>query len=95
MFKKMFLLLVIIFMFGTNSAAYAMMCRSDSGHGKHAQAVKNTVNVGNKVCPVTREKINEATKAIYEYKGKIYNFCCASCIDDFKKDPTKYIKKTK
>jgi len=48
--------------------------------------------LGNKICPVTGEKINELTKATYEYEGKIYNFCCAMCIDDFKKDPQKYIK---
>ncbi len=54
---------------------------------------QEAVNVGNKVCPVTGEKIDEKTKATYEYKGKIYNFCCPMCIDEFKKDPGKYIKK--
>jgi YHS domain-containing protein len=49
-------------------------------------------NTGNKICPVTGEKINEKTKATYEYGGKIYNFCCTTCIDQFKKDPQKYIK---
>ena len=39
------------------------------------------------------EKIDEKMKATYEYEGKVYNFCCAMCIDDFKKDPQKYIKK--
>jgi len=51
------------------------------------------VNVGNKICPVTGEKIEEKTKVTYEYQGKIYNFCCAGCPDEFKKDPEKYIKK--
>jgi YHS domain-containing protein len=32
-------------------------------------------------------------KATYEYKGKVYNFCCQMCIEEFKKDPQKYIKK--
>ena len=49
--------------------------------------------VGNKICPVTGEKIDEKTKATYEYKGKIYNFCCPMCIDEFKKNPEEYIKK--
>ena len=49
--------------------------------------------MGNKICPVTGEKINENTKVTYEYQGKIYNFCCAGCLDEFKKDPEKYIKK--
>jgi len=54
---------------------------------------QEAVNVGNKICPVSGEKIIEETKATYEYKGKVYNFCCAMCIDTFKKDPQKYIKK--
>ncbi|MEW6074853.1 MAG: YHS domain-containing protein [Candidatus Omnitrophota bacterium] len=49
--------------------------------------------VGNTVCPVSGEKIDEKTKATYEYDGKIYNFCCTSCIEEFKKDPQKYIQK--
>lgn len=51
------------------------------------------VNIGNKICPVSGEKINQDSKATYEYEGKIYNFCCAACIDEFKNDPEKYIKK--
>jgi len=50
-------------------------------------------DVGNKVCPVSDEKIDEKTKATYEYEGKIYNFCCTACVDTFKEDPAKYIKK--
>ena len=58
------------------------------------QAVsKDAVNVGNIICPVTGEKIVEKDKATYEYEGKIYNFCCPMCIDEFKKDPQKYIQK--
>lgn len=54
---------------------------------------KEAVNAGNKICPVSGEKIDEKLKATYEYEGKIYNFCCAMCIDAFKNDPQKYIKK--
>ncbi|MDD5772809.1 MAG: YHS domain-containing protein [bacterium] len=49
-------------------------------------------NIGNTVCPVTGEKINEKYKSSYEYKDTTYNFCCAGCVDEFKKDPGKYIK---
>jgi len=38
-------------------------------------------------------EIVEEYKVIYEHEGKIYNFCCAGCIEEFKKDPEKYIKK--
>lgn len=56
-------------------------------------AVKGVVNIGNKICPVLGEKIDEQAKATYEYEGKVYNFCCAGCIDTFKKDPQKYVQK--
>ena len=57
-------------------------------------AVKSkAVDVGNKICPVLSEPINEDNKATYEYQGKVYNFCCTSCVEAFKKDPQKYIDK--
>jgi YHS domain-containing protein len=55
--------------------------------------VSKPIDAGNKICPVTGAKIDEKSKATYEYKGKIYNLCCPMCIDEFKKDPDKYIKK--
>jgi len=48
--------------------------------------------VGNKICPVSGEKVNEKIKAIYEYKGKVYNLCCSACIEQFRNDPEKYIQ---
>jgi YHS domain-containing protein len=51
-----------------------------------------SVNVGNKICPVSGEVIGEETKATYEYNGKVYNFCCEGCIGKFKANPAKYIK---
>jgi len=51
------------------------------------------VDAGNKICPVMGGKTNEKYKATYEYEGKIYNFCCAGCIEEFKKHPQEYIKK--
>ena len=49
------------------------------------------VGVGNKVCPVSGEKVGEMGEVVkHEYKGKIYNLCCTACLKDFKKDPEKY-----
>jgi cytochrome c oxidase subunit 2 len=31
----------------------------------------------------------------YAYEGKTYYFCCSQCIEEFKKDPQKYISKIK
>ena len=100
--KKLILAGIVLFMFGLATSSFAQMkCAGHpSGGHKHNPSVSMTqtnqekaVAVGNKVCPVLNEKIDEKTKATYEYEGKIYNFCCASCIDEFKKDPQKYIKK--
>ena len=43
------------------------------------------------ICPVQGGKID---KNVYtDYQGKRIYFCCSGCIDDFKKDPEKYLKK--
>jgi len=47
------------------------------------------------VCPVSGEEIDKDTKITYEFKGKIYRFCCPDCAEEFKKDPAKYIEKMK
>ena len=45
------------------------------------------------VCPVMGAKINKEIFA--DHEGKRVYFCCAMCIDTFKKDPEKYLKKMK
>ena len=49
----------------------------------------------NKFCAVEGEDHPVDPKVTYEYKGKLIGFCCADCIDTFKKDPDKYMKKLK
>lgn len=49
------------------------------------------INVGNEICPVSGEKIDEKTKVTYEYKSKIYNLCCPGCKSEFEANPEKYI----
>lgn len=69
-----------------------------TGPGEAAQSEKvteesTTVEVGNKICPVSGEKVGEMGEIIkYEYNGKIYNLCCSMCAKDFKKNPEKYSK---
>lgn len=107
--KLFTILIAVVFMLGASKFSFAMMCHESSSHGQAAQASaeykhaesdtavqatsEEAVNVGNKICPVSGEKIDEKMKATYEYEGKVYNFCCASCVEEFKKDPDKYIKK--
>lgn len=108
MFRKILIFLVAgLFILGTGKLSFAMMCdegrhqktaQVESAEYKHTESevssdvAEEAVNVGNKICPVSGEKIDEKMKTTYEYEGKIYNFCCPMCIDDFKKDPERYIK---
>ncbi len=64
-------------------------CSTTGAHQRHEEKAKDA---GNKICPVSGKRIDAETKANYEYKGKIYNFCCSTCIEEFKNDPEKYIK---
>jgi len=75
--------------FSMSSCAHA----SEGSGSQTAQEKSAAVDAGNKICPVTGEQIDETVKATYEYQGKIYNFCCPMCIDEFKKEPQKYIDK--
>lgn len=54
-----------------------------------------SAEVANKgeLCPVSGEEIEQQGKYTYEYKGKVYNLCSAGCLEEFKKDPEKYIGK--
>ena len=68
-------------------------------HEEETQANSKAVEVGNKICPVSGDKIpapgekGEMGETIkYEYNGKIYNLCCTMCVKDFKKNPEKYSK---
>ena len=88
--RYFFIMVLSVLILSSNQMAQAQNAPSDA---KATDEVSKPQDVGNKICPVTGEKIDEKTKATYEYEGKIYNFCCAMCIDTFNKDPQKYIKK--
>ena len=77
-----------------------MMDDDDRPQGQMDSASTQAIEVGNKICPVTGDKIpasgeegamgDEPVK--YEHNGKIYNLCCKMCVKDFKKNPEKYSK---
>ncbi len=76
-----------------------MMDDEDMAEGQIDAKSTKTVEVGNKVCPVSGDRIpapgekSAMGKPVkYEYNGKIYNLCCPMCIKDFKKNPEKYSK---
>ncbi len=68
-------------------------CDQETTASDDSSVKSKVIDVSNKICPVLGEPINEDNKATYEYQGKIYNFCCTSCVEAFKKDPQKYIDK--
>lgn len=70
-----------------------MMDDDDMPKGQMDATSTKAIEVGNKICPVSGEKVGEMGEIIkYEYNGKIYNLCCKACAKDFKKDPEKYSK---
>lgn len=64
-------------------------CSTTGSHKKHEEQflVRAT-----KSCPVSGERVHRQTKVASTYKDKTYNFCCTLCLEEFKKDPEKYIK---
>lgn len=70
-----------------------LMILSVAGYLFAEESVEDgAVFVGNKICPVSGERLNEGSIVTYEYKGKIYSFCCPMCVEEFKKDPERYIE---
>jgi len=43
-----------------------------------------------KVCVVSGEALG-SDRLVYSFKGQEVQFCCSHCVDDFKKDPAKYM----
>ncbi len=51
------------------------------------------VEVGNKICPVSGEKVGEMGDIVtIKHNGKVINLCCSMCEKDFTKNPDKYTK---
>ncbi len=75
---------------------------------KEPEVVKNTagfkgvINTGrdmsaqivNEICPVMGKKVDKNVTTV-TYNGKVYGFCCGSCIKKFAMDPEKYLKNAK
>jgi heme/copper-type cytochrome/quinol oxidase subunit 2 len=79
-------ILMLLAFFGLNSV-YAR----EEGHLMEVKESGAQEYIG--ICPVMHEPASE--KYFYTYEGKTYYFCCPICIEEFKKDPQKYISKIK
>ena len=55
-----------------------------------AASAEKAVEVKNRYCPVSGDKVNK--RVWVDYQGKRYSLCCRDCVKDFKKDPKKYIE---
>ncbi len=71
-----------IFISGTVYAASGMAV------GSTKQEKAAITDVGNKICPVSGQKVDGIN--FYEYKGKRYGLCCPMCAATFKAYPEKY-----
>ena len=48
-------------------------------------------NVTNKMCPVSGGPVSEKYRT--EYKGQFVYVCCEGCLNEFNKDPEKFVAK--
>jgi YHS domain-containing protein len=79
--KKLFFIILLVTMTGVFNAG--VMSESAAAQKEKAGKAQTT-------CPVL---IGEIDKQIYtDYKGERIYFCCSQCIDDFNKNPDKYLK---
>jgi YHS domain-containing protein len=78
--KKMIMMVLVLVL---------SLCVAGAGFAAPAQAKGQAQTV----CPVLGNKID---KNVYtDYKGKRVYFCCAGCVEPFKKNPEQYLKKMK
>lgn len=63
------------------------------GDGDHMHKETTQIESSVGICPVLHEPALKDYSYVYE--GKTYYFCCSMCIEEFKKDPQKYISKIK
>lgn len=47
----------------------------------------------NKFCAVEGKEHEIDPKVTVVYKGKTIGFCCKDCVEEFEKDPEKYVKR--
>lgn len=82
-------------LFALTIGLFVLPAHAQEHAGMHDMTTEEakTVEVANKICPVSGEKIGEMGPAHkVAYQGKIYNLCCKMCAKDFKSDPEKYSK---
>jgi|GEM_PF-1596783 YHS domain-containing protein len=81
-----------------SSGKSEIMDTAMSGHkghnmGQQTDKAKNgtQAKAWNAVCPVGKDKVDPKATTV-NYKGKVYGFCCNSCVSKFVRAPEKYAK---
>jgi hypothetical protein len=65
----------------------------DHGHHEHGKAEPKK-DYPLDVCVVSGEKLGSMGEpVVLTHEGREVRFCCAACVDEFKKNPAPYIKK--
>jgi P-type Cu+ transporter len=49
-----------------------------------------SAEISNSICPVMGKKVDKKVTTV-TYKGKVYGFCCKSCIKKFANNPVEYL----
>ena len=94
--KLKIMVLVVITLMCSNYAFAAEgldheKCKGSMAEHHEGKEGSEAVSVNNKICPVSGENVEDMGDGIeHEYKGKIYNLCCPSCVKVFEKEPEKY-----
>ncbi len=82
--RKLVLVLTVL-----GCIAFGFGCgKQDESEHKGQEVVPEIVQ---KTCPVMEGKINP--ELYVDHNGRRIYFCCQGCVDTFKKDPEKYMKK--
>lgn len=96
MSKTQLLMVMILGVLMSGDSVYAQMHEEHEHKGsmmyeERVESEEEIVKVGNKICPVSGEKVGEMGDVVQaKYNGKLYNLCCQMCKKDFIKNPEKY-----
>jgi len=83
-------LIVLPKAYGSEMHEHNQQGKGEAWHGVEAES---THGEGAGICPVLHKEASEEYP--YTYEGKTYYFYCPMCIEEFKKDPDKYISRIK
>ncbi len=72
-------------------ASVSVLCAAETAKTTQGMVSGETVEVGNKLCPVSGQPVSGRDFAVYQ--GKRYGLCCPMCEKSFLSDPQKYISR--